>query len=239
MDHNYKIPVMPEFIGELIFDWLHAIESNKSDLLAIENWYDTLDVKHDNKKTYYRGINVSKKGFDTLINTGKLQLQKKLSESWTCRKSVAKRFASGKTIKVSASAAKIYTILGRGGASVILQKTVPKDKIWFNLDAIKSLYDQFSDRVIGRYNVSYVLHLIKDIKKFDECKLITKTVCTKCNIQDISEIRFIWDGSENQMGFLEMLGWSKENMKKVHIGYTLRIYQVRKGKYYMDILRTE
>ena len=166
------------------------------DLDIIAKFYKSLKIKHDSSKLYYRGIGVSKKGFLELMKTGKLLLKKRMSESWSCDRLVAKRFLP------------YYSKVHKknGSAGIILKRTIPKSAIIFNLHEISRKYKKIQNRV-SYMDIVRGHHqdlpfgasgydMLDEIENMGECELVTNTVCAACNLGEMSYMTFQYDQSD-------------------------------------------
>ena len=216
-----NLPKLPDEIAELIgiwIDqsmWIDGSDMKKIYLSKIKEFYESLKIKHSSSREYYRGIRITDKGFDELCKTGSVKLRSHLSESWSCRKNVSMKFLP------SADAIK----LGSGGAGILLARSIPSNKIWFNIDAIGRKYkkayvdyentDEYWDTVssgkwpIGEHGYAMLSHL----HTLKECELVTSTVCTKCKLDECALIRFLYEEDNEYIPeFLDRLKLNKTDM---------------------------
>ena len=183
-------PKMPEDIAELLIWWSNLPKLKAPELRQIQEFYRSIGKKHNSKKPYYRGLRISKDGFNKMIRTRKLHLKSRVAESWACRLSAAEKFAHS---------------FDQGGANGILVKAIPNNKVWFNMEQIRRSYVKFAneedDRVIGPTGVE----LLERVNMLKECELVTETICTKCDMEEMERITFQFDGSEKIIDFLKSI----------------------------------
>ena len=184
-------PKIPENVAQQIINWIEYGGSPMASTVKIheiKEFYDSLGIKHDNKP-YYRGLKISPKGFDKFMETGKLHLFKDDSESWTCDLDTAEAFLPERD----------HMLTDRlRMAGFILKINIPKNRVLFNLDEIFKLYQpKFGGKSI--FNITHRTHsffgekairALREISRYGECELVTKTVCTKCNLDNVITMTF-------------------------------------------------
>ena len=162
-------PIVLSPIVTLINNWIRGEKLNKGSINAIQKFYQLLDIKHRANRKVYRGLQLSPKGFEKFMTTGKLNLKKRLSESWSCQYSTASKFANH-------------------DYGVIIFNTIPKNKIIIDIE-------EFYKKYVGNPNNSMALDtLLGRIKYYSECEIITNSICTKCDVKNALIINFTLDG---------------------------------------------
>ena len=199
-----NLPDIPEHIHRSMLDWIRNEKTTKEDIENISEFYHYLDFKHNTKTKYYRGLKISPKGIDKFIESGTLKLEDRGIESWSCSENIAMRF------RVSG----INDMIKDKTASITLHKSIPKNRVLFNLQTIR---DEYEGTPFGKY-----ARVIHDIKRYGECELVTKTVCTKCDINEMSDIHFIYQDNRQKSyrkhieSFLYRFDWKSNSEEDIY-----------------------
>ena len=182
-----QLPTIPNDVTDLLWDWIQnkkGIKNSKKGLLTIKRFYDSLGIKHNSNKAYYRGLGISGPGFIELITRGSVKLKNRASESWSCMVGSAGRFIPADN--------KI-----KDGCGILLRKRIPENKVIVDLQKMVNHYDSVrhddsSDIFIkyGPMNYSASWHLLNNIDAMKECELVTQTICTDCNQADMIIMKF-------------------------------------------------
>ena len=204
-----SLPIPNQQIIESIDDWITGNTLlPKASHDNIKNFYQSLEkygVKHDSKQLFYRGLKISEKGLVEFFKTDVVKLKGMGSESWTCEMEIAERFVN-------------YP----GG--MVLAKKIPHLNVIINLGQVIEVYSKYYCDV--DMNDDYFstcngwLDTLDNIKVLDECELITKTICTKCSIDDVVSI---------------MVSSYKPNMTEVFSGF-LDSLNIKRGMSRFDSL---
>ena len=207
-------PHIPDEIAKNITKWLRKRDKLKtSDLKQISNFYHSLDIYHNDHMKYYRGLNITKDGFDDFLKSGKLKLKKRSAESWTCNSDIAFKFTPD-----------VYMINQMGIAGIILRKQIPENKMWFNLEKLANRYAYHRELD----HPAYIM--MEQIKSMKECELVSKSICTSCTIDDFDLVEFKHHVSnKNSIAFLESLNLDSRSWN------TISSRMGRKGQNYSVI----
>ena len=169
------LPKITTNIEQTIKRWvIDSKDVKPNDIELFIELYDLLEmsghVKHNPKAKFYRGLNVSYDGMEKFINTGTVDLKRRKLESWSCDIHMAGEFVPEE--------------------GVILERSIPRNKVLMNLEHVLQAYSNKKNWPIENSTGQNqpIKRLIKVLEMFDECELITSTICTKCTIKDMVEI---------------------------------------------------
>ena len=178
---TYSPEIPSHKISAALYYWvlrgIDKVDDNELKLLA--DWYRSLGIKHDYSKLYYRGLSISNVGFSEFAKSGQLKLKPRLAESWSCHKSVAHEFSE------------VNVLDHVTNHSIMLGMKIKEKDVLFDLDGIAKLYEKVDvDKLPINFNSA-----LQKIKKYEECELVTKTLCTRCSVDtSIVAIAFRYDG---------------------------------------------
>ena len=199
-------PKIPASVGISLLVWVDGTDDlTKKELNDIEKFYASLKIKHNNT-WYFRGLRISRDGAYDLFSTGKLDLRKRDSESWSCKYNIAKTFLpEDRSLKL------------RGSLGILMAKKIPANKVLFNLLEIEKMYyNVLEEDSIGIYFDEDGYAALESIERLNECELITKTVCTTCSIDDMRHIEFVYQNEYDDVidGFLDMFDLDRKSKQK-------------------------
>ena len=191
-----ELPTISHSVAAALSRWLAGVNIGTQELSSIVEFYQSLDIKHNSSETFYRGLVITKKGFDELIATEKLQLKKRVAESWTCDLRISKTFMPrDSNIKKSKE------------CGIVLKRKIPNNKVKFNLQKIWEVYADVWKQVSIKKGLATDLPfdlrgyiLLEGIGNLKECELVTDTICTSCSVGEMSHLRFKYD--ESMLEFL-------------------------------------
>ena len=213
-------PKIPENVAKHIVDWVdNPKKISTNDIRDISEFYSSLNLKHSQSTVYYRGLQISDPGVVYFLNNGNLKLVNKIAESWACKFSVARKF-----LPMGIGLSKF----DEGG--IILAKKIPANKVLFDMKAMLELYTPFVKRGTGNvYDIagSTGAKALRSMNKFGECELVTRTVCTKCDIGDMIHIEFQYYNFDRRSyaglldTFLDRFKWDSKSQKLVKYIYDI------------------
>ena len=206
-------PKMPMDIGRTIYDWIYDPDSLPQRYLDdLVEFYDELNIKHDNVE-YYRGIKVSQDGTYDFLLGGVLKLKNRGIESWSCKYETAESFMP-----------RTQRILNNYESGILLSRKIPAKSVLFNINQIGAAYSYvFDEENIGVYFDEDGYNALLSIYDHNECELVTETVCTKCSIEDMVQIKFMYhngydDIIDDFFRLFKLDSKSKQNANTIKFG---------------------
>ena len=170
---------MPYDVSAAIYDWVGGSKLGSSSLKLLKEFYYAIGPQHSDRVEYYRGLQISLLGFINLLEDRKLKLKSRPSESWSCNRDVAYN---------------IVRDFGRqkDNAGIVLYRTIPHNKLVADLQEIYNYYQPWMDEENDEILDSAGREAVQRIAEYNECELLTETVCTSCSIDEIDGIMFIY-----------------------------------------------
>ena len=181
-----KLPKIPVDVAESIYNWVDGNKLKSSKINKINEFYKHLGLKWDSNTPLYRGLSLSPVGFEELMITGKIKLKKRPVESWSCDFVIAKRFSNGQNY------------------GAVLRKQLSTSDIILDLQELYNTYEnvyamqEYSD---GTALDKGTVKMFDKIRYYGECEILTKTICTNCDISDLNRIRFLHFSREDFLRF--------------------------------------
>ena len=190
-----------------ILDWVEGDQLDSSELENISYFYRSLGIKHDASRLYHRGLTVTKKGFNEFLDTERLKLKKRDAESWSCYKAVGYQFASKHYLR----------------SGLLLTRKIPQNKVIVNLVSLYEYYEEtyFATKKTARQDDygklgEYGFMALQHMSKFmGECEILSETLCTSCNIDDVSGIVFVPDSNSENIYVMANFARFLRNLKKI------------------------
>ena len=165
-----KLPKMPEDLAYFIYRWVMGHKLRQNELDDIGSFYNNLGLGHSKNVLSYRGLSIGTQGFIKLMQSGKIKLKTRDSESWSCKINVARTFAK------------------MGYTGIIMAKKIPENKVIIDLQKLLWIYQnsymERDNHILGDYGRK----MFRAIATSNECEMLTETICTKCDIKDVQEI---------------------------------------------------
>ena len=199
-----SLPKITDTIAEALNDWLTGSTINSKSVKHISKFYKSLNIKHDNSIYYYRGMSISVDGFKKLLKSGKLNLKKRLAESWSCKDQIAYEFMISTSFKKSDDLKCGIRLKRR-----ISDRDVLAD-VGGILDAYMQHYLNSNKDVLGGFGYDLMGYMYT----LDECELMTRTICDSCDVDELDMITFIYSSwmDEILLDFLSELVSNDESM---------------------------
>ena len=191
-----NLPQITEPIASVILQWVRASDKvSASDVEIMAEFYQSLEhfgIKHDISMDYYRGLNLSENGILKLLETDHVKLKDNKYESWSCMFETAINFVEG--------------------SGVILKKNIPARKVIINLQQILEEYN--SSKNLSDMETK----VLRAIRVYDECELVTDTICTSCSVKEITDIK-IYYGSGGPLRGMDAMDifvdfWSRRKISR-------------------------
>ena len=165
---------MPTEFSWYLTTWLQGKKHMKDSMSKIElvrDFYQSLGLKHDSNKTYYRGLAITDKGFDEFLINKSIKLKKLNAESWSCREKIATNFAESSS------------------TGIVLRRKVPANKVIVNFSILQNAFH----KVDWKDSPDYIQRLRDHMLEYsDECELVAESICTKCKLDEVQSILIPW-----------------------------------------------
>ena len=190
-----KLPPLPDWVLIQSIDyWLEGnafsakgLHENMRDFyLSLKDY----SVKHDPKKLFYRGLSLSDKGLMEFFRNGEVKLKNRGAESWTCDINVAQRFVEF-----------------QGSSGIVLAKKIPSMDVIINLEQVQEAYNTYDweNNTTDDEDIQDEWYdTLAQLENLDECELVTETICTKCSVDEIVQIDFLYESDMMEI-FMEFL----------------------------------
>ena len=187
-----KTPPTPErHVIQSILHWVvdgsYADEVVRKNMKEFYRSLKSYGIKHNSKEIFFRGLRITEKGLMEFFKKGSLKLKNRNAESWTCDEYIAENFAKGRDYD--------------DFSGIILAKQIPENKVVINFQQIREAYGKF--KVIED---AYWEEALFAIDEYDECELVTDTICTKCSVKEVAVVEFVYNNymGDEFVGFLEL-----------------------------------
>ena len=173
-----NLPEVTDEVAIIIREWADLGGTLNSKKIAIlKDFYSSLGVKWNSKTTMYRGLTLSSLGFEKMMFSGKIKLIKRSTESWTCEFNIARRFYNYQDY------------------AVILAKKIPKKSVIIDLNAI---YELYRPMMLDKTSSENFMDMMNRLHHYNECEILTETLCTSCEIKDLIRIRFAYVNNKRE-----------------------------------------